>query len=82
MYRDISYLIIKKIEKENLGIHFKSIISALQEQSVSVLFVDDTNLITDRKEVEARMQQIINMYNKLYIAIGGRIKSTKTKYYS
>jgi len=36
-----------------------------------VLFIDDTNLVIDRKEAEARMQQIINIYNKLYIAIGG-----------
>ena len=54
----------------------------MQEQSASVSFVNDTNLVTDRKEAEARMQQIIKICNKLQIETGGQIESTKTKYYS
>ena len=57
IYRDISCLIIRQIEKENLRIQFKLMISTLQEQSMSVPFIDDTNLVIDEKEVEAKMQQ-------------------------
>ena len=47
-----------------------------------VSFVDNTNLFSDRPEIEARIQQILDIYNRLHTATGGKIEENKTSYYS
>ena len=74
MCRDVSCLIIKQIENQNLEIEIKSIILGLIEHSVSVSFVDDTDLFSNGDEVKEKMQSILNIYNKYYKAIGGEIE--------
>ena len=55
MYRDVSYIIIKQIENQNLGIKMKSMISDLIEHGMSVLFVNDIDLFSDSDEVEEKI---------------------------
>ena len=62
MCRDVSCLIIKEIENGNLGIKFKVPIIEEEEQCVSISFVDNTDLITEGDDSEAKMQEIIDAY--------------------
>ena len=55
MCRDISCLIIKQLENDNLGIIFKSNINQIEEQCVSVSFVDDTDFVTEGHDYERQM---------------------------
>ena len=82
MCYDIFCLIIKGIEKKNLGMIFKSTVSKESKQCVSVLFVDDTDLITEGENAESKMQEIINIYKSLHAATGGKIEGEKTKFYT
>ena len=49
---------------------------------VSVSFIDDANLVSNGKEAESKMQQILNRYNRLYGTIGGYIEYEKMIYFS
>ena len=53
-----------------------------EEQYVSISFVDDTDLITEGDDSEDKMQEIINSYESLHEATGGKIEGRKTKYYA
>lgn len=79
MCRDVSCLIIKEIENRNLGIKFKAPIREEEEKCVSISFVDDTHLITEGDDSEGKMQEIIDAYESLYEATGGKIGGRKTK---
>ena len=51
-------------------------------QCALVLFIDNTNMITDREKVRKQIQQIINIYDKLYGTTGGYIEEKKSTYYA
>jgi len=80
--QDISCLIIKEIEKKNLGIIFRSNVSNEMEQCISVSFVNDNDLVIDRENAEEKIQEIIDIYETLHIVTGGKIEGKKTKYYA
>jgi len=80
--RDISCLIIKQLEVQNLGICFLSLIIAISILYSSVSFVDDTDLAVDRDNAPEEMQLMINLYNTLHTATGGKIQEEKSKYFS
>ena len=48
---------------------------------MSVAYVDDNDLMMNRKEVNNKMQLLLNVYNKLYRVTGGYIEDQKTNYY-
>ena len=60
----------------------KVLITKDQEQQITILFVDNTDLVTDRINAERKMQFIINKYIRLYEAIGGKVSNEKTIYCS
>ena len=82
MYCDISCLIICQLEVEKLGIIFLSLITLLIVLCSSISFVDDTDLAADREQVLQQIQQMLNKYNSLHAATGGKIQEEKTKFYS
>ena len=82
MCRDVSCLIIKQLEKENLSVIFKALENQQIEQCVSVSFADDTDFITEENEYDRKMQEIINKYYHLWKATGGQIETNKTKYFA
>jgi len=82
MCRDISCLIIKQLEKEQLGIIFKSNLTHLKEQCVSVSFVDDTDFVSEGQDHESKMMRIVKSYHQLYSATGGQIEISKSKLYA
>ena len=79
---DISCLIMKVIEKENLGMRLKSNITLLEEFITAVLFVNDADMITEGEKAEEKMQMILKIYNRLYTATGGHIENKKYKYFA
>ena len=81
IYRDTSCLVIKPIEDQNIGIIMKGSISKEAESETVVAFVDDTDFATSGDNAEYKMQAIINLYNKYYIATGGYIEHSKTVFY-
>ena len=45
-------------------------------------FVDDTDLITEGLNAFQLIQQILDMYNRLYGATGGYVQEDKTTYFA
>ena len=82
LYRDTSYLIIREIEKKRLGMFIESNVIKTVIQRVSVAFVDDANLVTDRDDTERKMGEIAVLYNNLHVAMGGFSEKEKSKYFS
>ena len=82
MCRDISCLIIRELEKRMLRVKFESVISNEIEQYVVVSFVDDNDLATDGENAEVKMQEIIDLYEILHAATGGKIEESKIKYFA
>ena len=80
--RDISCLIIKQLEVQNLGISFLSLVTAISILCSSVSFVDDTDLAVDDDNTPEEMQLMLNLYNTLHTAIGRKIQEEKSKYFS
>jgi hypothetical protein len=79
--RNKSYLVIKYIEKKNLGATIKSP-KDKQVHRTAIAFVDNTTFSSNRKQCAFKMQYIINEYKKLYEATGGRIQEEKSFYFS
>ena len=48
----ILYLIIRVIDKENIGRCFKSVIMVIEEQTTELLFVDDVDVMSEGRETE------------------------------
>ena len=82
MCRDISCLIIKQLEIQNLGILFLSVITYASILCSSISFVDDTDLVADGTNATPKIQQMLNLYNKLHTAIGGKIQEQKSSFFS
>ena len=82
MYQDGSCLIICQIENQQLGVKFQDLVTLEILQCTLVLFVDDADMIIDREKARKQMQQIINIYDKLYGATGGYIEDKKSTYYA
>ena len=80
--RGIYYLIIRDIEKRNLEIQFNNPIYQINHQVVSVSFVNDMDLVSNRENTENNMQQILDRYNYLHTATRGYIEQNKTKFFS
>ena len=55
MCQNILCLIIWQLEKENLEITMRSVISNKQELCSSISFVDDTDLVEDRPDSQMKM---------------------------
>jgi len=77
--RDSSYLIIKEIEKRELGIMVISKLSNIVVQKVSIAFADDTDLMIEEENAEEKMKSIVKIYNRLYSATGRYIEEKKSK---
>ena len=85
MCRDISCLIIKQIEEQQLEVIYTEELTKLLEQCTVVVFVNDADLATDEKtpkQAADKMQWMINLYNRLYGATGEVIESEKSKLYA
>ena len=80
--RDTSCLIMRVIEKVNLGMKLKSHITSIKELIIAVLFVDDADMIEEGDEAEENMQEMLEIYNRLYSATGGYIENKKCKYFT
>ena len=66
----------------NLGIMFLLLIACVNVLCSSMSFVDNTDLVVDRANSTDEMQQILDMCNASYSAIGGKIQEQKTSYFS
>jgi len=82
MYRDISCLIIKQLEKKNLEIEFLSKTTQVNTLVAAVLFVDDNDLAVDGDNSKVRMQKMVDLHDTLYKATGGFSQEEKSKFYS
>ena len=80
--RDTSCLIIKQLEKRNLGVEMTSKVTNHNELISAIAFVDDTDLVVEGENVEEKMNMMLNIYNKLYAATGGFIEVNKCNYFA
>ena len=57
--------------------------NALKELQCALMsFADDADAMTDRVEAQKRMQEILDIYNRLHSAAGGHIEEKKTTFYA
>ena len=82
MYRDVSYIIIRVIENNLLRVLFANKTSKEIIQCAAIVFADDTDFMTDEKEAQRQMQQMLDIYNRLHRATGGQIEETKITFQS
>ena len=54
-------------------------VSKVVVQNASIAFTENNNLVTDEKNAKDEIKSIIEIYNRLYLAIGGYIKKKKSK---
>ena len=80
--RDTSSLIIKQIEDQNLGIILQSLLVNISEQTVSVSFVDDTDLMTNGENNEIKIQRILTIYMELFGATNRKVQTKKSTYFA
>ena len=80
--RDSSCLIIRNIERMNVGMNFESRVSGEIVLKVVVAFVDDNDMVADGENIEVDMNRILNEYNDLHSATGGQIEEQKSKFYA
>jgi len=55
---------------------------SFQATFMLVLFVDNTNLMTDGQNSEHKMQEIMSMCDQYYGATGDTIETNKTTYFA
>ena len=75
--RDTSCLILKVIEKNNLGMNFESLISNESMQVTAVSYVDDNDLVSDGEIVVDKMNKGVYIFHSLHEATGGCIEKKK-----
>ena len=73
MYWDISCLIIKQLEISKLRICFHSLATRIKVLRAAVSFVDDNNLAVDGQNAVNNIQVILNQFNSLHTATGGKM---------
>ena len=79
---DILCLIIKLIEKEKVEIQLKLVITKIEEGIIVVLFIDDTDMISEGDTAREKMQKMLEIYNRLYLATRRYIEDKKCKYFA
>jgi len=82
MCRDISCIIIRQLEVQNLGVCFLSLVTLMTVLCASVSFVDDTDLAAQGEHIVCDMQNMLNTYNKYHKATGGQIQESKSSFFS
>ena len=80
--QDISYMIMEQIENKKLRMHFALRITLKSDQIAVALFADDTDIITEGKDVKMKMQEILKIHKNLYLVTGGHIEEKKCKYFT
>ena len=82
MYRDVSCLITRQIEKEMIETFIIDKKTEEEIQCVAAAFVDDADLMTEGQKAIKLMQKILNMCNRLHRAMGSHVQENKTACYS
>ena len=63
MCRDVSYLIIRQIERQLIGIFFVNEVTKEKLQCIAVAFVNDANLMLEGPKAFKIIQQMLNTCN-------------------
>ena len=82
MCKDISCLIVRQLEVQNLGVRFLSLVTLMTVLCASASFVDDTDMVDQGENVICDMQNMLNTHNKYHKATGGQIQESKTSFFS
>ena len=69
------------VKAKNLGIVFFSMLISLAILYSSVLFVDNTDLESNRRNAVVEMQMILDLCNELQQAAGGKIQEQKINFF-
>ena len=80
--RDVSCIIIREIEKQNLGMQVRNNYNRSKHLRTALAFVDDTDFYANGKECEDKLNKIINQYGIRHETIGGKIEIQKTSSFS
>ena len=80
--RDTSCLIIKEIEKQQLGMNINSNVTNETVQKAAVSYVDDNDYVTDGEDAKRKMNQILKICDDLHTATGGNLQEEKSKFFA
>ena len=72
MHRHSSWIILRDIEKENLGVFITSQLTKEIVQQLAIAFVDDNYFASDGKHAE-KITKILKRCTKLYEATAGKV---------
>lgn len=75
--QDTSCFVIRELKIEKVGVMIKGSISILTVQRAALVFIDDTNLYTNRMKSNERIQKAVDLYSKLFEATRGAIYTKK-----
>ena len=79
--RHSSCIILRDIEKENLGVLITSPLTKEIVQQLAIAFFDDNDFASDGKHAE-KITKILKRCTKLYEATAGRVQFDKTYFFS
>ena len=79
---NVSCLIARQIEVEQLGVQFEDLKTSKKLKCVIIQFADDSNMITKEERAQMQMQKIIDKYNRLCGATGEHVEVKKLMHYS
>ena len=80
--RDLLCLIMQNIKQKEVRMLFESKVHGDVMQKLSILFVNNNDLVTDWKDTEENMQVITTEHNDLHSVAGEDIEEEKSKFYA
>ena len=72
----------KKNEDKKLGVITIVLIIEEEVQRAAVAFVNDTSFYSNRRNIENKIQEILQVYTRLYEATSGRVEQSKSNCYT
>ena len=82
MRRDMSYLIIRQLEIQNLGACFLSLATLALILCASVLLIDNADLVAQGNNIVENMQSMLDLCNMCHKAIGSKIQEEKSSLFT
>ena len=71
--RDQLYLVFKCLEHKKIGVLIVLLLTLKSIHRIQIVFIDDKDIFSNGEDCEMNIQQIIDIYTKLYEATGVKI---------
>ena len=79
--RDQSCLVFRELEVLKKGVELILLLSSKKVRRTQIMYIDDADFFSNRKDCIKQIQMIIDMYVKLYEATEAKVQEEKVKFY-